>query len=332
MTPAGLGTFAGDLLVGNFDNATSTATNGTIVAITLPTTPGSPGTLAGTLSTPNGPITNAGIWGLFFGNGGSGGSTGTLYVSASIDSQTQGLFGAIAFAAAPSASVAAAPLDAQGTTIKGFEGNSLAVTNGTADVLVATFMDSGTPGTPASYAASITWGDGPTATAATRITSQGTPNGAVYSVYGNHTYAELGSYQVTVTITNSANGAIAVASSPAVVADVALTPSATQPTVATTEDFAFTKVVGTFTDANPTAPLSDYNYVMIYWGDGTPATAGTIKRPLGVGTTFDVSGRHTYADAGVNGGTGQTPSRSTSMSSTGRTQQSPTRPTLPTSP
>ncbi len=297
IAPAGFGGFGGDLLVGNFGNATGTVPNGTIVAIKLPTTPGSPGTLAGTLSTPNGTITNPGVWGLLFGNGGSGGSPTTLYFTAGIDGQTQGLFGEIALAPAPPVSVAAAPLDAQGATIRGIEGNTLSVSNGTADVLVATFMDTGTPGAASSYSATINWGDGSASTADTRITSQGTPNGTVYSVYGNHTYASVGTYPVTVTITNSANGAVAVASSQAVIQPPTLTPVVPQPTVTTPERVIFSGPVGEFTDSNPSATASQFSD-LIDWGDGTPESAGTVTLIASspTSTTFEITGTHTFAD------------------------------------
>ena len=94
IAPAGFGSFGGDLLVGSFGNGTATSGNGTISVISLSTTPG---TLAGTLSSPNGTIANAASWSLLDGNGGSGGTTGTLYFTAGIDGQTQGLLGAIAF-------------------------------------------------------------------------------------------------------------------------------------------------------------------------------------------------------------------------------------------
>ncbi len=300
IAPAAFGSFSGDLLVGNFGDSTGTAPNGTISAINLPTTPGSPGTLAGTLSTPNGTISAPGIWGLRVGNGGSGGTTGTLYFSAGIDAQTEGLLGGIAFASAASASVTAAPLTAQGATISGIEGNPLAPAPG--DVLVATFADSGTPGTAASYSATINWGDGAT-TAPTRITSQGTGNGVVFSVFGNHTYAEAGTYGTTVTITNTADGAVAIASGQAVVADAALTASAIQPTVTGTEGAALSMLVAGFSDGNPMANATDFTYVTINWGDGTPATAGNILQFGGPGVPeFNVAGTHTYANAGVNGG------------------------------
>jgi uncharacterized protein (TIGR03118 family) len=292
IAPAGFGPFGGDLLVGNFGNGTSTAPNGTIVAINLTT-----GGIAGILSSPNGTITNAGQWSLLFGNGGSGGTTGTLYFSAGIDGQTQGVFGAIAFAAAPSASVAAAPLDAQGATVRGIEGNSLEVSNGTADVLVGTFMDTGTPGAASSYSATINWGDGSTPTPDVAITSQGTPNGTVFSAFGNHTYANVGTYQMTVTITNTANGAVAIASSTAVIQPAALAPVDPQPLVSDTERVIFSGPVGEFIASNPMATASQFSD-LIDWGDGSPESAGTVifldRTP--VSTSFEIIGTHTYAD------------------------------------
>src|SRR5437870_11321027 len=60
--------------------------------------------------------------------------------------------------------------------------------------------------------------------------------------------------------------------------------------------------VASFTDANPTAPLTDFTTgtggASINWGDGTAATAGTVTQPGGTGTAFVVSGSHTYAEEG----------------------------------
>ncbi len=117
IAPAGFGSLAGDLLVGNFGDSTTTAPSGTILAINLTT--GSATTLDRAANTP---IENPGLWSLLFGNGGSGGTAGTLYISAGIDGQTQGLFAQITPAASPSVTVAAAPLTAMGATIRGTEG------------------------------------------------------------------------------------------------------------------------------------------------------------------------------------------------------------------
>jgi hypothetical protein len=40
-------------------------------------------------------ITNTGLWGLTFGNGGNGGSQGSLYFTAGISDETEGLFARI---------------------------------------------------------------------------------------------------------------------------------------------------------------------------------------------------------------------------------------------
>src|SRR5208337_1595458 len=54
---------------------------------------------------------------------------------------------------------------------------------------------------------------------------------------------------------------------------------------------------------NPISTIADFT-AEVDLGDGTPKTFGTISQPGGVGTAYIVSGSHTYADSGVNGGTG----------------------------
>ena len=108
---------------------------------------------------------------------------------------------------ASTATLPTPPLTAEGTPISGYEGlpvGDFPVPVSpplNTDVLVATFMDSGTVGPPTAYTASINWGDGSALTPATRITSTGTPSGTVFSVYGTHTYARFGFYPVITTIT-----------------------------------------------------------------------------------------------------------------------------------
>ena len=90
LAPAGFGPFAGDLLVGNFGDGRINAFD--------PAT----GDFLGQLNDASGsPIAIEGLWGLRFGNGGNGGTPGTLYFTAGIAGPGQvedhGLFGSIGF-------------------------------------------------------------------------------------------------------------------------------------------------------------------------------------------------------------------------------------------
>src|SRR5262249_45014509 len=90
LAPAGFGKFGGDLLVGNF------AFNFSEVNAFDPTT----GKFLGTLSDAGGnPIRNQALWYIGFGNsanGGIGGDSSTLYFSAGINGERDGLFGSLA--------------------------------------------------------------------------------------------------------------------------------------------------------------------------------------------------------------------------------------------
>src|ERR1700731_853987 len=83
LAPASFGNFHGDVLVGNFGD-------GRINAFTPA------GVFRGQLkSETNAPIQNSGLWGLRFGNGGNGGALNTLFFTAGINDERDGLFGSI---------------------------------------------------------------------------------------------------------------------------------------------------------------------------------------------------------------------------------------------
>ena len=83
LAPPGFGTLGGDFLVGNFGD-------GTINAFTPA------GTFAGTLADTNGAmLVNDGLWALTFGNGGNGGNLGSLYLTAGLNDEADGLFARI---------------------------------------------------------------------------------------------------------------------------------------------------------------------------------------------------------------------------------------------
>jgi uncharacterized protein (TIGR03118 family) len=82
--PVGFGTLGGDLLVGNFGDGKINAFD--------PITGALIGTLADAASNP---LVIDGLWGLTFGNGGNGGSTASLYLTAGPDDESGGLFARI---------------------------------------------------------------------------------------------------------------------------------------------------------------------------------------------------------------------------------------------
>ena len=90
------GSFAGELLVGNFGDGTTNVFNPDA------TTPGFLGQLTGT----NGkPLVIDGLWGLIAGNDGNGGSSQDIYFSAGPNEEADGLFGVVQFVPEPSSVV-----------------------------------------------------------------------------------------------------------------------------------------------------------------------------------------------------------------------------------
>ncbi len=84
LAPGSFGSFANDLLVGNFGDGRINAFD--------PVT----GAFLGTLVGANGnPIINPGLWGLTFGNGGNGGSPNSLYLTAGGAEEDTGVFARI---------------------------------------------------------------------------------------------------------------------------------------------------------------------------------------------------------------------------------------------
>jgi uncharacterized repeat protein (TIGR01451 family) len=174
----------------------------------------------------------------------------------------------------------AARVEATGVDVRAVEGIAFAGP-------VATFTDNDPNATAADFNASIDWGDGTRPSAGT---ISGDPVDG-YTVTGTHTYAEEGTFGLTVTITDE-GGSTATANSSADVADAALH---AQPALAQalTEGALFTGMVATFTDDDPAGTATDYT-ADIEWGDGTTST-GTVSAIAG---GFQVTGSHTYAEEG----------------------------------
>jgi HYR domain len=135
--------------------------------------------------------------------------------------------------------------------------------------------------------ATITWGDGSSSTVSV------TPNpDSSYSVSGSHTYAEEGSYALSVSVKDSGSLS-ATGNGSATVADAAL--SLTH-FVAGPLKHLYAGVVATFTDADPNGTVSDYT-ATVTWGDGSTSTVNVYKNPLGQG--FVLAGLHHYAKTGT---------------------------------
>ncbi len=177
------------------------------------------------------------------------------------------------------ANVADAPLTAGTLTLSnGVEG--VTPVNASFD-----FTDANPGGTTADFTATIDWGDG--------TTSAGVVAGGAgsFNASGSHTYAEEGTYTVTVTVvddggsTTSASGSVTVADAP-LAATCAAAPVSPQ---------SFSAKTANFTDADPNGTVSDYT-ATINWGDAS-SSSGTVAGPNG--GPFSVSGSHTYTSTGV---------------------------------
>jgi hypothetical protein len=112
-----------------------------------------------------------------------------------------------------------------------------------------------------------------------------------FSVTGGHTYAEEGSFSVSVTITD-AGGSSSVALAAATVADAAL--SAAGSTLVAVEGASFGGSVASFTDADPNGVAGDY-VATVAWGDGNRSIGTVVANSSG---GFTVSSGHAYAEEG----------------------------------
>ncbi len=153
---------------------------------------------------------------------------------------------------------------------------------------------------------SIDWGDG-----TTLDTTSGAISllGSTFTVSGNHTYGEEGSYTITAIIDHE--GVLTKVTTTAAVSDPAVLASGVP--VFGVECRTLTMPVATFTDPggaepNPSDPSgtlnNHYQVVSIDWGDSTPldTTTGVITysgAPGSMTDPFTVSGTHAYQHEGT---------------------------------
>jgi hypothetical protein len=153
-------------------------------------------------------------------------------------------------------------------------------------VVVATFSDSNAAAPATDFTATVTWGDGTSNSAS--VVSLG---GGAFEVVSGHTYAEEGTNTLAVQVLDvggaSISGSITIA-----VADASLGNLTVSDPLAT-EGVGFTGfIVATFSDANTSAPVTDFT-ATVTWGDGTGSAATVVSTG---GGNFAVVGSHTYAE------------------------------------
>ncbi len=161
----------------------------------------------------------------------------------------------------------------------------------TGTVIVATFQDPGVPETTSHYPASIDWGDG---TVTERILGFNLPRHKRrdFTVSGTHTYRTAGTYNITTTVSHDT----AIPASTTTQANVSPAPvDLTMVPINPAEGTAFNGTLANFIDSNPFAVAGDFN-ASINWGDGSPASTGTIVADASTPGRFNLIGNHVFAD------------------------------------
>src|SRR4029077_12130752 len=78
-------------------------------------------------------------------------------------------------------------------------------------VPVATYVDTNPGASSRDFTATIDWGDGsPNDTNSQVVLVGGTPSGAIFAVYGSHTFNAAGSYSIGVTVNDKGGQTLAI--------------------------------------------------------------------------------------------------------------------------
>jgi uncharacterized protein (TIGR03118 family) len=158
---------------------------------------------------------------------------------------------------------------------------------------LAAFTSTAAGATASNFSATINWGDG--ASSAGTVTATG--NGD-FLVVGTHAYTEEGSDAVSVSIADNGGNTATIAET-ATVLDAPLKAKGVVISGGTASSSSTlvvsSQVVATFVDTGGAEPAANYT-ATIDWGDGS-TSAGTVALSSD-GTTFDVSGSHTYTSSG----------------------------------
>jgi len=181
------------------------------------------------------------------------------------------------------------PAAAGATTITAFPVD-FAIGEGAAfNGAVATFEDDNTSAMPSDFTATIDWGDATPTTAGMIFASS-----AAFTVIGQHTYADEGSFTVTVTISDVSPGTGTATATDTASVTESDSLTGTPVSFAALAGTSFTTTVANFTDTFTGNAAGDFT-ATIDWGDAT-TSAGVVT---GGGGAYSVSGTHTYAGSGT---------------------------------
>jgi hypothetical protein len=157
---------------------------------------------------------------------------------------------------------------------------------------VATFTDPGGAESLGDYSADIDWGDNTTSRADLSLNAAT----GVFTVQGNHKYAEEGSYTISVT-THHDGAPDNVAVSSVTVLDAPVVAAGNFVVSANEGSPSGQQLLAGFIDMGGPEPLADYS-ADINWGDGS-SSAGTVVTLNSAAGFCGVLGSHQYADEGT---------------------------------
>lgn len=184
-------------------------------------------------------------------------------------------------------------------TVNATEGKS------TGNVVLATFTD-GNPSASASAFAGTTanWGGAlvGTPTVSVQLVSR-SATVSTWNVVGKATYADAGTFNVTVTVHDTDGNPLVTAKTSFKVADAPLTNTTSSATrTAHRGQSTGTVVLATFTDANPYATASDFAGTTVNWGGalvGTPTFSVQLVSRSATASLWKVVGSAVYANTGL---------------------------------
>ena len=211
----------------------------------------------------------------------------------------------VAFVAVPFASAATAVVNGDGDeTANVYDVTGLTEGTSSGNQTVADVYVFSGDGACEYGSGTIDWGDSSGTSAATL-----TPDGVDLShvtVSGSHTYADEGTYPISVTLDETGGcsddfSSVAISGGNAIVGDGALSSSATTPSA--TEGQYFAASLGTLKDANTAADPSDYSVAETCYNDlpnpPSDCTDASLTPVVNHPGWFTVGGSHTFSEEGV---------------------------------